>query len=217
MSPTSIRGRHPDWHGFPRLAALLTLAAALAGCGGSATKPDARLPAGPDPAAVSRYQEALGLLQAGDAGQAERQLQSLVDAWPDYSGPMVNLAMIRARRQELEPAAALLKRAVTVCERCAAPWNELGVVQRQQGQFADAEQSYLRAIAADAAYANARFNLAVLYELYLQRPDMALDQYSRFRELTAADPTVAEVDKWITDLQRRTAAVERSAQLEAAP
>ena len=70
------------------------------------------------------------------------------------------------------------------------------------------------AIAADANYANARFYLAVLYELYLQRPELALDQYARFSELTAADPAVAEVDKWIIDLQRRTTAVEGSAQLE---
>ena len=217
MSPTLTEGQRQWWPVGLRMAALVALAAGMAACGSSGTKTDAALPAGPDPVAIARYQEALVALQAGDELQAERQLQALVEACPAYAGPMVNLAMIQARRQELEPAAALLQRAVTVCEHCAVSWNQLGVVQRQQGQFDDAEQSYLKAIAADANYANARFNLAVLYELYLQRPELALDQYARFRELTAADSAVAEVDKWIIDLQRRTTAVERSAQLEGSP
>ena len=160
--------------------------------------------------------EALAALKAGDELQAEAKFQALADAHPDYSGPLVNLAGIRARRNELEPAAALLERAVATCARCAPPWNELGVVQRRQGRFSDAEQSYLKAVAADPAYAKAYFNLGVLYELYLQRPELALDQYARFRELDAADPAGGDVDKWIADLKRRSKAVERSAQAEEA-
>jgi tetratricopeptide (TPR) repeat protein len=197
-------------------AALAVLAAVTAGCGSGGTKPDAAaaMAAGPDPAVVARYEAALAMLQAGDDRQAEAQLQALVDTCPDYAGPMVNLAMIRARRNEIEPATALLQRAVGVCDRCAPSWNELGVLQRRQGRFSDAEQSYLKAIAADAGYANAYFNLGVLYELYLQRPELALAHYGRFRELQVADPAGGDVDKWIADLKRRTKAVERSAQLE---
>ncbi len=100
------------------------------------------------------------------------------------------------------PAAALLKRAVTVCERCAAAM-ERSSASCSDGRAASLMRSSLtsQSIAADSGYANAHFNLAVLYELYLQRPDLALEQYVRFRELTVADAAVAEVDKWIIDLQ----------------
>ena len=199
-------------------AALVALLAVITiGCGSGGTKTDARaavVAAGPDPAAIAAYGQALATLHGGDEAAAEAKFQSLAQTWPDYSGPLVNLAMIKARRGELEPATALLQRAVAVCASCATPWNELGVIQRQQGRFADAEQSYLKAIAADSAYANAYFNLGVLYELYLQRPELALSQYGRFRELQAGDPAANEVDKWIVDLTRRTKAVERSAQAE---
>jgi len=160
---------------------------------------------------VTGFAEALALLEAGEDTQAESRLRALVDNYPDYAGPMVNLALIRARRDELDPAAALLERAVRACGQCAPAWTELGLVQRRQGRFVQAEQSYLAAIAADDGYANAHFNLAVLYDLYLQRPELALAEYGRYRDL---DATPGEVDKWITDLQRRTRAVERSARLE---
>jgi Flp pilus assembly protein TadD len=167
-----------------------------------------------DPAAVAAYGQALAALQGGDEVGAETKFQALTTAYPDYAGPLVNLAVIRVLHDDLEPATALLQRAVAVCTHCAAPWNELGLVQRRQGRFAEAEQSYLKAIAADPGYANAPFNLAVLYELYLQRPELALEQYGRFRELAASDPAAVEVDKWIADLARRTKTIERSAKVE---
>jgi tetratricopeptide (TPR) repeat protein len=172
--------------------------------------------AGPDPAAIAGFEQALASLRGGDAVRAEAQLQALVSTYPDYSGPLVNLARIRAARGETGPAGELLERAVTVCTRCAAPWTELGIIRRQQGRFRDAEQSYLKAIAADHDYANAHFNLGILYELYLGRPDMALQQYARFRELNAQDPVALDVDKWMADLSRRVKPIERSAQVEEA-
>ncbi len=202
---------------FLQAAVVAVLGAISVGCGSGGTKPDAGVAAGPDPAVVSRYEAALAVLQAGDERQAEAQLQGLVDTHPDYAGPMVNLAMIRGRRDEVEPATALLQRAVAVCDHCAPAWNELGLLQRRQGRFNEAEQSYLKAIAADSGYANAWFNLGVLYELYLQRPELALDHYGRFRALQAPGATSGEVDKWIADLKRRARVVERSAQVEGVP
>jgi tetratricopeptide (TPR) repeat protein len=202
-----------------RAGAFAALALVVAACNGPGARPD---PAdgtgvGPDPAAVAAFDGALAALAAGDAAAAESRFAALAQSHPDYAGPLVNLATLRAARGELEPATALLERAVAVCTSCAVPWNELGVLQRRQGHFAEAEKCYLRAIEADPGYAAAWFNLGVLYELYLQRPELALDRYAQFRVLRAEDPMGKDVDKWIADLERRTQAVERSAQLEAPP
>ena len=126
----------------------------------------------------------------------------------------IQQAQLQARRGDLAAAAALLERALVVCSQCAAPWTALGVVQRRQGRFAEAEQSYRKALAADPGYADAAFNLGVLYELYLQRPELALAEYRHFRTL-AADDTPA-VEQWIGDLQRRVKPVERAVRLEEA-
>jgi tetratricopeptide (TPR) repeat protein len=202
---------------FARAPLLAALALAASGCSsGEATRGKAEAAAGlPDAASVAAYQQALAALDDGDAAAGEAQLQALARAHPDYSGPLVNLAIIRAGRNETAEAMALLEQAVAVCTRCAAPWNELGLLQRGQGRFTDAEQSYLQAVAADPGYANAWFNLGVLYELYLQRPELALANYERYRELQSADhPDGADVDKWIADLSRRTGKVEQAARVE---
>jgi tetratricopeptide (TPR) repeat protein len=196
-------------------AVIFSLALVMVGCGSSGSRPEPPAVAtGPDPAAIAGFEQALAALRAGDETAAEARLQALVTAYPEYSGPLFNLARIRAAHGEPDPAIALLERALAVCSHCAASWNELGMAQRQQGRFRDAEQSYLKAITADPGYANAYFNLGILYELYLARPELALEQYARFRELKAGDPAAGDVEKWIADLSRRTKPIERSAQVE---
>jgi tetratricopeptide (TPR) repeat protein len=194
----------------------VVLASFTTACGGIGAKPEpvAAVPAGPEPAVLAEYGQALAALESGDEAAAERGFQALADAHPDYAGPLVNLALIRARRDATDEAVALLEQATAVCATCAPAWTELGVLHRRQGRFADAERAYLKAVEADPDYASARFNLGILYELYLQRPELALEQYERFRELQVEDPESGTVGKWVADLERRVRAVERSARSE---
>lgn len=210
MSPTSTeRGSR-----IGPVAVAVALALLAAGCaqlGGE--RETAAVAPGPDPRVQRAHDEALTALQAGDDAGAETRLLALVGENPDLAGPMVNLALLQARRGELEPAAALLEQAVTTCTQCAVAWNELGVVRRRQGRFDEAERAYRAAIAAEETYPGAHFNLAVLYELYLQRPELALAEYTRYRALDTGDAG-KDVDKWMADLARRAGVVQRSAQLE---
>ena len=79
---------------------------------------------------------------------------------------------------------------------------------RRQGKFRDAEAAYLKAVTARPDYALAHYNLGVLNELYLQRLDNALVHYEKYQSLTGEDK---QVEKWITDLKRRLAASQRTA------
>lgn len=218
MSRHSIRPQAPRRSfNLPGPVASLALAitALLAqGCTLNRGGEDARPPvqAGPDPAAVAAHDAAVALLQSGDEQQAAVQFAALAERHPDYAGPLVNRAIIHARHGETDQALALLERAVTVCANCAAAWNQRGILLRQQGRFIEAEESYLKAIAADPGYADAHFNLGILYDLYLQRPQLALGQYERFVALQADAAIAAGVDKWIADLRRRTATIEQAAQ-----
>ena len=79
--------------------------------------------------------------------------------------------------------------------------NQLGILRRSQGRFADAEAAYERAIAADPDYALAYMNLGILLDVYLRRPADALANYERYQELLI-EPDRA-VAGWIVDLRRR--------------
>lgn len=197
------------------LAALGLLLAA--GCASVAPAPESEVPSGPPPEVVARYDAAVASLAAGDEAAALPVLMDLSASHPEYAGPTLNLALISARNGRDEEAMALFRQAAIVCSQCAPVWNGLGAAQRRAGQFTDAEQSYRRAIDADAGYAPAYYNLAILYELYSQRPDLALDYYQRYLALAADDAGAPEVEKWVTDLKRRVAATPVAARSEAAP
>ena len=165
-------------------------------------------------AATNRYSRALGYMDAGDDVQAVREFESFGTQYPEYSGPLVNLGILYSRNGRPDAAMAALERAIKICRTCAAANNELGILQRQQGRFADAEQSYLRAIEADPGYRLAYFNLGVLHDLYNGRPDLALEFYGRYLEHEQDPESRKLVEMWVADLTRRMGDTQRTAKVE---
>jgi tetratricopeptide (TPR) repeat protein len=91
-----------------------------------------------------------------------------------------------------------------------AAQNQLGVQQRQAGQFADAKAAYERALTLDPNYADAERNLAILHDLYLDNPSVALPHFERYQLLTQGADT--QVTAWVIELKARIAAVTRTAE-----
>ncbi len=161
------------------------------------------------PARVQRdYRKAVSALQAGDYAQAEAALQSFVAEYPGYANAYVNLAIVVAKRGDSEAAVRLLQHAIEVDAGNVYALNRLGLIRRQQGEFAAAEQAWLEATRVNPDYPNAWYNLGVLYDLYLQDLDAAVNHYQRYYDLAAAADSAGEtetagVQRWIADLQRR--------------
>jgi tetratricopeptide (TPR) repeat protein len=133
--------------------------------------------------------------------QAELELEQLARDYPTYAGPLVNLAIAYKRDGRGADAAAAIERALAVDPNHAAANTERGIMLREQGKFAEAEAAYRRALATDPEHALARYNLGVLLDMYLRRPDEALEQYELYQgSLNEPDANVA---KWIVDLRRR--------------
>jgi tetratricopeptide (TPR) repeat protein len=79
---------------------------------------------------------------------------------------------------------------------------------RKNGNFLEAEAAYLKAVTVNPDYALAHYNLGVLNELYLQRLDIALQNFEDYQAIVGEDE---QVEKWIADLRRRLAATQRTA------
>jgi Flp pilus assembly protein TadD len=167
----------------------------------------------PSPELQARYASLLSRLQAGDPGAAT-ELAAFSTENPELAGPLLNLGLARARAGDEAGARALFERASAVCSHCGPVWNELGVLDRQQGRFAEAEKAYRRAIELEPAYAPAYYNLAVLYELYILRPDLALENYERYLQTGGTDAAGQDVEKWVGDLRRRVGATTASMHAE---
>jgi lipoprotein NlpI len=116
----------------------------------------------------------------------------------------VNLAIVYAHDGRRDEARTALDTALGIAPGFAPASNQLGLLLRLEGKFAEAEQAYGRAIQSDPSYALAHINLGILLDLYLNRPADALVQYSLYQQsLAEPDATVA---RWIVDLERRTGA-----------
>jgi tetratricopeptide (TPR) repeat protein len=209
----------PGWTDAVLRAALLVLGvSALTACstlGGSSvvgapSGATTSSEAAPSPALQARYASLLNRVQAGDAA-AMTELTTFSTENPELAGPLLNLGLARGRAGDEVGARALFERASTVCSHCGPVWNELGVLDRQQGRFAEAEQAYRRAIELEPKYAPAYYNLAVLYEIYIPRPDLALENYERYLQISGTAGEGQDVEKWVGDLRRRVGATQESA------
>jgi Tfp pilus assembly protein PilF len=158
--------------------------------------------------AQTMYEQAVAVMASGDFLDAELRLKEFVLRYPRYPGAYVNLAIIHLQDDDMESARAAIDAALLIDPDYPPALNQHGVLLRRNGKILEAETAYLKAVTADPDYALAHYNLGVLYELYLQRLDVALQHFERYQELVGEDK---QVEKWITDLTRRVAANQRTA------
>jgi hypothetical protein len=153
---------------------------------------------------------------------ARRTTQGLYDRWVQASlAALAKLKPVRYGKSERsDPAVpAALQTDLPAVQAALAPLqglarapllNEQGLLQRQQGRFDDARQSYEDAIAADKDALAPVFNLAILHDLYLGDAARAQALYQRCLELAPAEaPTL---NRWLAELKAR-----KPAKLAAAP
>ncbi len=193
---------------------MLPAALLLAACSGpaprqqplrSAVAPVAapRVQAAVDPAKgdpQQRFQQALQLMKQHQPQEAEAAFERLAQDFPQYAGPLADLGVLQAQARRYDQAIASFNAAVAADDRNAFAWGWLGVLYRERGDYARAEQAYRKTLALRPDDAAAHLNLGILYELYLHRPAEALAQYREYRR-SAGDQLVVEV--WIRELEAR--------------
>jgi tetratricopeptide (TPR) repeat protein len=153
--------------------------------------------------AAQAYAQALQLMKSGRNTDAELELKELVVAYPQLTGPQVNLGLLYLRDSRLPEAEAAFKAALEQKPTDAVAGNELGIALRRLGKFTEAEAAYQRTIAADPNYAPAHLNLGVLYDLYLAQPQKALEEFERYLEIAGENKQVAG---WVVELRKRVGA-----------
>lgn len=136
---------------------------------------------------------------------ARRTVDGLYDEW--VRGSFKALAELRparygkAERSEGSLDRTEIEKALQARPQDAAAHNQLGIVLRREGRFAEAKAAYEKAIALAPTQATPVLNLAVLTDLYLQQPAQALALYERVQALLPAQDT--QVGKWIAEVKSR--------------
>jgi len=156
--------------------------------------------------AQSDFNRALGELRKGNLDSAQTRFQQLSAQYPALGGPVVNQAIALRKQGKLQEAYDLIQANLLQHSKNPHLLNELGVVSRKLGKFRQAQVSYESAIRVDDRFATAHYNLAVLADLYLHDPALALKEFETYQTLIPEPDK--QVSGWIIELQRRAASTQ---------
>lgn len=147
------------------------------------------------------YNKALANIKSKKYKKAEVILDSLLKKYPDAAGVLANKGIIFVKRKDLDNAETYFLKALEKNEKLVQVRNHLAVLYRKKGEFNKARDMLDAAIATDPYYANAYYNLGILYELYLQVPEKALANYQLYLDLKKGGDK--QVSQWVSLLQRQ--------------
>lgn len=132
---------------------------------------------------------------------AEEGLLTLVEDYPELSGPALNLALVYRQTQDYQQAKYWFTQSIARNRNNLLAYNQYGIFLREQGQFEQAKEAYQQALSISDVDADTHLNLGILYDLYRGEKKAALQHLSRYQELQLSDDRV--VAGWITDLERQ--------------
>jgi tetratricopeptide (TPR) repeat protein len=148
------------------------------------------------------YDAALVFIDNKDWSNAIAQLQTIVVKYPELQGAGVALAWAHWQSGDKATAALKLQSLIDTNKLTRADaYNYLAIINREQGQFANAESLYKKAINKWPDDPVLHENLGVLYELYLGRLDDALLAYRQAQEIKGGADK--KLKGWIKVLARK--------------
>ncbi len=153
---------------------------------------------------VVAYQEALKILQASelDAGRLDKatlELTKLAKAHPTHPGAAINLVTALYKSKEIDEASRALDNAKKINANIPEIYNLSGLIDVEKGEYNSAEKNYLAAIKIKKSYAEAHYNLALVYDIFYQDFGSAINQYAEYLTLTGnSDKAVID---WVAELK----------------
>jgi len=149
------------------------------------------------------YRQAITDLKEKQLDSAEAALAEITVKRPELAGPWVNMALVHIKKNNLAKAEDNLNRALERNPDMPQAFNLLGFIEKKKGNIIKAKEHYLHAISNKADYAIAHYNVALLYDIYLQDTPNAIKHYKHYLEITGAQDK--ETIAWVKELERSLA------------
>lgn len=187
-------------HTLVRLCGISALVLIMAGC---ATSP---VPSAKEQATLSAsentlYQEALTSMKAGDMDRASASFKKLTQSQPNFIGAWINLASSYYNSKKFVEANSALTKAKSLNPNLAEVYNLAGLLDIEKGEYQAAEKNYLAALALNKDYANAHYNLALVYDIFYQDTTEAILHYEQYLALSGnSDKSTLS---WVTELKAK--------------
>lgn len=129
---------------------------------------------------LENYRNALKALRKNKLDQAENILIEFIDSQPELAGPWANLGLVYYKKNKIKEAEKALNKALKLNPKNSYAYNLLGIIENKKGEFKNAEKNYLLAISNKRNYANAYYNIALLYDIYFHEIRKSIIYYKRY-------------------------------------
>jgi predicted Zn-dependent protease len=132
-------------------------------------------------------------IQSGKLSAAQVALEKAVALKPDDVFASVNLGNVYCRQGRFDDSIAILNRSLQADSQNPVAHNYLAIALGKKGDTAKAEESFRASLAINPNYANAHFNLAVMYATS-EPPSLQLAKkhYEKAKDLGAEQDSVLE-------------------------
>lgn len=148
---------------------------------------------------LANYLQAIQLIDKQDYASAEKILSKLSRRNASVAGVWANLAIAHYLQNDTGGAESAVKRAYALNNNDAEILNLMGLLAVKRGDFKSAEAHYKKAIELKDNFANAHYNLALLFDIYYQDIASAYHHYNRYLSLTGGQDQ--ETVNWVEQLK----------------
>ena len=188
---------------------ILLLAGVLAACATNKSKQDVVIDTddiaiyeeyGIDTDLTEKFNQAVSLIKAKKFKDAIDLLLVVTSKTNKHSAPYINLAIAYSETGNVEEAEKILLKALKINPNHPVTNNEIGMLYRKTGRFADAKQAYENVIKRYPQFLPVRKNLGILCDLFMGDLDCAIEHYEAYLKL---NPEEKKVQIWLADLKRR--------------
>ena len=130
-----------------------------------------------------KYNKGLIALNNNENSKAERIFNEFLEDKPELAGPYSNLALIQFKKKNYEQSLELVNKALLHNPEQAQAYQLRGQIFVTKRKIHDAKKDYVKAIELKPDYINAHYNLALLYDIYLQEIALAIKHYETYLSL----------------------------------
>jgi len=148
----------------------------------------------------AQLQEAVDNINSKKYDLAKKSLRKLNSSAPPDSLVLSNLAAIAYSESDLKEAQKLADKSLSLNPQNPQANNILGLLAVENGDISEAEQAYIRALTVNGNYANAHYNVALIYDIFYQDLPSAIQHYRAY--LTLSDFKDQLTLDWMQELER---------------
>ena len=145
------------------------------------------------------YKKGLTALNSGDYSAARSIFDDMLSDNPNLAGPHSNLALIHYKKKEYTQSFKMVEKALLLNPQQAQAYNLRGQLYIAIGKVHEAKADDLKAIKLKPDYSNAQYNLALVYDIYLQEIELAIKHYNIYISLIKKPDVPTK--EWISHLK----------------